>query len=258
MVRIDRAPLCHREGMAAEVRVLTWNLQGSKGLDVDAVGTVIGAAAPDVIVLQEVQRGQARRLAATVGATSTRWTFKHWPVVSRAEGLAVLSRHPCRATQAYVVRRAPPWSWRRRVALDADVDVDGLVCTVADVHLSPHGVPAVRAREIDIVLGRRRSRAPIVAGDLNDDPDGPAHASLVAAGWIDAWAARHGGGSGATNWTVGARIGRAPTQRLDYVFAPAGWTIVACDVVAAPIEDMAALSDHLPVVATVRPPDSPG
>ncbi len=62
--------------------------------------------------------------------------------------------------------------------------------------------------------------------------------------------------AGATNWTAGHRLGRPPTQRLDYVFAPPGWLVESCTVAvdATRLDDAAVLSDHLPVAATLRPP----
>ena len=75
------------------LRILTWNVQGGQGVDVDAVVSVVRAAAPEVVALQEVQRRQAAALAEALAMPARRWAWKHWPVVSRAEGLAVLTRH---------------------------------------------------------------------------------------------------------------------------------------------------------------------
>lgn len=224
-------------------------------MDVEAVVAIISAQAADVVALQEVQRAQARRLARRLAMTQYRWAFKHWPLVTRPEGMAIMTRHPAHAFRSYVVRRAPWWNWRRRVAVEADIDVDGYRCTVVCVHLSPHDAAARRSREIDVVLRRPRPRPTVVAGDFNDDPGGPARAALLASGCHDAWAERHGEADGATNWTIGARTGRPPTQRLDYVFVPAGWSVAECTVVDAPAGELDCLSDHLPVVAVVDPPD---
>ena len=236
------------------IRLLTWNLQGSKGVDVEAVVATISAQSADVVVLQEVQRVQARRLARRLALRHVRWTFKHWPVVSRAEGMAIMTKHPAAAFRSYVVGRAAWWSWRRRVALEADIDVDGHRRTVVCVHLSPHGAAVRRSREIEVVQRRSRWRVPVLAGDFNDEPSGPARAALLAGGWRDAWTDRHGAADGATNWTLGERAGRLPTQRLDYVFVPAQWSVAECRVIDAPLDALAKLSDHLPVLAVVDPP----
>jgi endonuclease/exonuclease/phosphatase family metal-dependent hydrolase len=247
------------------VRVLTWNVQGARGLDLARAAAVIRSVAPDVVALQEVQRRQASALAVALALPSRRWAFKHWPVVTRAEGLAVLSRHPM-ATAAFPLRRRPFWDWRRRIGLDASVAIGERCIGVLDVHLSPHDeADGLRRREAAIALARTgdRAPAPLIVGDLNDLPDRGAHTALVAGGWVDCWRAVHGddeSGTGATNWTSGPRLGRPPTQRLDYVLAPPGSHVLACDVVVEPgrLEELAELSDHLPLVAAVVLPDGTG
>ena len=58
LVRMDRdTTMC----------IVTWNLQGSVGVDIDGVADVVRRAAPDVVVLQEVGWLQARRLARRAG-----------------------------------------------------------------------------------------------------------------------------------------------------------------------------------------------
>ncbi len=259
------------------VRLLTWNVQGSAGVDVAAVAAVVGATGADVVALQEVQRRQAAALSAELSMGSTRWVFKHWPVVRRAEGLAVLSRHELLRTSTFVLRRRPFWDWRRRVGLTAVADVGGREVAVMNVHLSSRD-DARRTSEATAVLDRAVGRF-LVVGDLNDLPDRGAHAAFLAAGWVDCWRAVHGVGdedaaadragvgrdplsarsrtrsahTGATNWTGGPRAGRPPTQRLDYILAPPGSAVVACEVVADTDrrDHLAGLSDHLPVLATL-------
>lgn len=69
--------------------VVSWNLQGSQGIDVDGVADVLSGVRADVIVIQEIQRRQARRLATRLGITEFRWVFKHFPLNTWSEGLAV-------------------------------------------------------------------------------------------------------------------------------------------------------------------------
>ena len=40
--------------------IVTWNLQGSRGVDAEGMSGVLDAVRPDVIALQEVERSQAR------------------------------------------------------------------------------------------------------------------------------------------------------------------------------------------------------
>lgn len=252
--------------MPRVVRVLSWNLQGATGLDVAAVAGVVAAAAPDVFLVQEIQRGQCRRLADACGFTGRRWAFKHWPLVVAPEGLAVLSPEPVSSSTAFVLRPAWPWSWRRRIALEATVIVDTRPVRLINVHLSPHAAEERRSEEIDRVILRRGVVPPIVAGDFNDRPGAPALRQLMAAGWRDAWLDAHPGAAadthgtppevaeaGATNWTGGDRRGRPPTQRLDMIFVPPQWSVRTCAVIDEPLAELAELSDHLPLVAELEP-----
>jgi endonuclease/exonuclease/phosphatase family metal-dependent hydrolase len=238
------------------VRVLTWNVQGSAGLDVAAVARHIRACAPDAVALQEVQRRQAARLATALVMPGARWAFKHWPIVRRAEGLAVMTPHRLVAATAFRIRGGPPWTWRRRVGIDATFDTGAVVVRLLDVHLSPHDEDARRV-EARLLIERagRGIPAPLVVGDLNDEPRHGAHAELIGAGWIDAWQRAHGDATGATNWTPGHRRGRPPTQRLDYALAPSGSVVEDAVVLDDPLEQLGALSDHLPLIVTIRPPE---
>jgi len=243
------------------VRVMTWNLQGSHGVDIAAVAAVVRAAAPDVLALQEVQRRQVERLAGALAMPSRCWVLKHWPVVHRAEGLAVLTPHPLVEARRFVLRRSWIWGWRRRVGVDVTVRTGAGPVRVIDVHLSPHDHGAHRLREVRILLAHagRSPVPPVVVGDLNELPGGGALGALATAGWRDAWAAVHDD-DGATNWTGGRRGGRPPTQRIDYVLVPAGADVGSAVVIRGPhgdgvdhIDAMAELSDHLPLVVELRP-----
>ena len=244
------------------VRLVTWNLQGRLGVDVAAVAAVVAAVDPDIVALQEVQLRQAWALGAALAMPSRRWVFKHWPVVSRSEGLAVLTRHQLLGAVTFTLRRAPFWDWRRRVGIDAIVGMEQFTARLLVVHLSPHD-DGERRREAGVTLRRAADGSPpIITGDLNDLPGDGAHAAFVEAGWIDAWRAANpgdAGDAGSTNWTSGGRRGRPPTQRIDYVLAPPGSRVEHCCVLGdeARFDELAGLSDHLPLAATIRLPEAP-
>ena len=241
------------------LRVLTWNLQGSQGVDVAAVASIVRRAAPDVVALQEVQWRQARHLATALSVPSHRWVLKHWPIIHRAEGLAVMSPHRVAHVERFVLRRAWIWAWRRRVGIEVTVATDAGLVRIVDVHLSPHDHDVHRRREAAVLLDRARRQRPypIVVGDLNELPGDGAIDELLAAGWRDAWAEVRGGDDdGATNWTSGTRPGRPPTQRIDYVLVPPGSRVESAIVIrgAGDLDDtdaMGRLSDHLPLVVEV-------
>lgn len=249
--------------MNASVRVLTWNLQGSHGVDVGAVAGVLAEVAPDVIALQEVQRGQLRRLAAAVEARSSRWIFKNLSLPRPHEGLGLITRHRIVESRSLLLRRSPTLRWQRRVALVATIERTGgrgggAVLDLVNTHLSPHDEGPARRREVELIVAdaAARGRAPVIVGDLNDLPGDAAPAALAEHGWRDSWS----GDGGATNWTGGRRIGRPPTQRLDYVFVPSGWGVERAWVVAEPSRHdwFATLSDHLPLCVDLVPPEARG
>jgi endonuclease/exonuclease/phosphatase family metal-dependent hydrolase len=240
-------------------------LQGSRGVDTAAVAEVIRSTGADIVALQEVRKRQVGQLGSALGMDERWWVFKHWSVVGRPEGAAVLTPHRLLATSSVVLQRAPFWSWRRRVVAEATLSRDGERFAIVNVHLSPHDAIERRGGEAGVVIERAttNSPTPIICGDLNELASGSAHRTFVGAGWTDAWLAVHGDdaeSAGATNWTAGPRAGRAPTQRIDYVFAPPGWLVEGCIVAVDTdrFDDVAGLSDHLPVVATLRPPASGG
>jgi endonuclease/exonuclease/phosphatase family metal-dependent hydrolase len=242
---------------AADVNVMTWNVQGSSGLDIAGVADVVARAGPDVFVLQEIGWWQSWRLSRRL-RMRRRWAFKHfrWP---GPEGLAVLTPHQIVHSRHFVLRQERWTDWRRRIALRAEIARGDERIHVINVHLSPHDDGDGRRIEAGVVVdaARQLPRLPLIAGDCNDGPGGPGPADLAAAGWVDGWMLDHlVAVDGATNWTAGERRGRPPTQRLDYVFVPPGWRVVDAEVLASADRHdwFAERSDHLPLSVVARPP----
>jgi endonuclease/exonuclease/phosphatase family metal-dependent hydrolase len=254
--------------------VTTWNLQGSEGVDVDAVAAHVQARGSDLLLLQEVQRRQARRLLRALGARSLSWAFKHWSIRIPAEGMAVIGlTMPLRARTVALTQRFRWWTWRRRVAQVVALRLDGTGgrLALANLHLSPHADAAtIRERELALVLrlvvrlrpageGRRRRAdqgddlPAVVAGDLNM---GPATAGRLFAGhgMGDAWLLTHPEGSaGATMWAGVPRHGPA-NRRIDQVWLSSDISAVAAHVPVPGDEGwevFGRLSDHLPLTVTL-------
>ena len=251
--------------------LVTWNLKGSAGPDTAAVVAHLRAEGADVVVLQEVQWLQARRIARGLGARSRLWGFKHWPLRTWPEGMAIIGvTVRARGRTLALSHGWKLWSWRRRILQVATVTDDRRpddveTWTLVNVHLTPHGQIGLRAVETAMVLELVAVRVGpiVVAGDLNERPDGAIHGQLAAAGLRDGWDVHavptDTGGDGhdvepwPTNWR-GWRRGTTepPVRRFDYVYASAGVRMVDVRVPRVGDEGFArfpAISDHLPLTA---------
>ncbi len=234
-----------------EWRVTTWNLQGSHGLDRRFVIEHIREERPDVFVIQEVMRRQARALADGLAMDHV-WARKHTPVPGRSEGLAILTPHAVASWGSAVVTGAPPWSWRRRIVLRAQIVRGTDRLGVLNVHLSPHNAVERRQREFARIeahlrRGSDRDAIDLIAGDFNDDP------SVAAAAFDQSFGAHDiGAGAPATCWSPGDRTGRPPTYRVDGAI---GVGLVVGMGTSTPLTDLdrwAGVSDHLPVTVQTR------
>jgi endonuclease/exonuclease/phosphatase family metal-dependent hydrolase len=236
--------------------VVSWNLQGSAAPDLDAVAARLRDLGADVVALQEVQRAQLRELGRLGGFAHGRWSFKHWPLRAPSEGLGLLSQGAItRCTVQRLARPARFWSWRRRIAQHAEVAAGGAHLALVNVHLAAGvddaGAAGERIDQADRLLARRDPRA-VVAGDLNDTPGSAVLDRFAAAGLRDVWEQAHADRPHPpTNWRAGPRAA-PPVDRLDYVLVPNAVEVLDAHV-PADWERYAPLSDHLPVVAALRP-----
>jgi endonuclease/exonuclease/phosphatase family metal-dependent hydrolase len=238
-------------GEQAGLTVVSWNAQGSRGLNVALAADALHEFTPDIVLLQEIQRRQLGALRVALGTVDARWRFKHWPVRAPAEGLGLLARHPVGDARSQVLaHRWRFWDWRRRVAIHATLRVGDATVRVTDVHLGAGVTHDERARQARDLLDGAYG-ATVIAGDLNAEPGTPELAVFGVAGWTDAESRVRAAGVArpATNWAPGPRDA-APTQRLDYVLVR-DTTPVLEALVPADWARWAALSDHLPVVARI-------
>lgn len=234
--------------------VVTWNLRGSAEPPLGAVVDTVREIAPDVLVLQEVRRHQARRLARLLGWSRV-WRRKHHPYGPFAwwttEGMAILTPHAL--TEAASTSLTPgnsTWNYRHRVAVKALIRrADGSAYRVLDLHLASDADGAsarlVQARRALQWINAAGPAPVVIAGDFNDHADVEVVTTLCAGQRRDAWgaAADRSPGSGATCPTD------VPTQRLDHVLVPADATVVRAHVPAGG-HPWTTISDHLPLVVT--------
>jgi endonuclease/exonuclease/phosphatase family metal-dependent hydrolase len=222
------------------IRLLTWNIWKLFG-DPLAVHRVLRAAEPDVVCLQEAP---ALLWSTWQLAALARNTGLHLVAGGRtAAGNAMLCSSRLQVHQATALRFRPMNRWiQRRGAVLATVGLaDGPSIQVAGVHL---GLDPQERRAHVTELVRRLSaggRPAVVAGDLNELPGGPSWQALAAVATDPAPEA------GAT-FTV-AR----PRRRIDVVLTGPGIETVEYGRWQSDLRDAALASDHLPVLALLRP-----
>jgi endonuclease/exonuclease/phosphatase family metal-dependent hydrolase len=214
-----------------------------------AVAAVLSRLDADVLLLQEVENlPLAQALASAAGYGAARLVDGFDP---RGIDVAVLSRLPVDDYVSHLGELGPDGRplWSRDCV---EASVGGLV--VVGTHLvslvtDPDGdrrhAQAARTREIADAAAAAGVLV-VAGGDLNDHPDGYALQPLLADGsWVDALAAFGLGEA----WTW---VGGGGGSRLDYLLVPAAeaWRVTAVEVVDGP--DVAAASDHRPVVVELR------
>jgi endonuclease/exonuclease/phosphatase family metal-dependent hydrolase len=140
------------------------------------------------------------------------------------------------------VLRQPLFQPRRGIAW-AQVRIDGRLVGVVSCHLSLDRDR--RPREVRRVLAITKSlRGPVVvAGDLNEGPDGPSWRTLRDAGFVD---------HGSRDWlTFPADV---PEKRIDALLVRGVAKVVSHGDPGVPEELLAAGSDHRPVLAVLDLP----
>ncbi|GAA1476200.1 endonuclease/exonuclease/phosphatase family protein [Nocardioides aestuarii] len=211
--------------------------RGEPGLD--RIAREIRAWAPDVVVLNEVDRGRGRSGGVAQARVLGQRTGMHAAYGPNRRygggwsGNAVLSRLP-------VVRsgnRALPFveGTIPRGLLRVTVDLDGVPVDVFATHFE-NSSPAARRRQAREVA-RTVSRSPrpfVLGGDLNASPGGVALQVLDRAGVVDAWT-QVGRGDG---FTVPAW---APRKRIDYLLSDERLLPRRSEVLLSQV------SDHRPV-----------
>jgi endonuclease/exonuclease/phosphatase family metal-dependent hydrolase len=221
------------------VSVMTYNIYrgGRKG---SPLNDVVRRSAPDVLLVNEspkwpfTWKRQCRRLAQAWGmkvVTGGRPAGSN--MITVAPGIAVKS-------SGSEVLRQPSFQPRRGIAW-AQLRVEGQLIGVVSCHLSL--VRARRLREVERVLEVAcRLRGPVVvAGDLNERPDGPCWERLRRAGFVD---------HGSKAWLTFPA--EHPERRIDALLVRGPATVVHHGDAGLPDELMATASDHRPVLAVLE------
>jgi vancomycin resistance protein VanJ len=209
-----------------EVTVLAFNLGPGQGRPEEVVDAIAGAGA-DIVAVEELTPEVGQRLREKLGA------LYRFTVLEPAESdTGLLSRYPIVSQE-----RFRPAGFGRQ-ALEAAVDVRGVLTQVIVVHPQPPGlIWSRRARSVPVGVrdaqlaeqiadvARRAGALPepvLVLGDFNMSDQGQAYASM-AARFGDAF--REAGFGFGFTFPDGLQLGRyrtRPVLRIDYVFHSPG------------------------------------
>ena len=227
--------------MPTELRVLTYNVRSLRD-DAQAVSTVIRSCEPDVVCVQEAPRflrwrskcASLARESGLVVATGGR----------TAAAMLLLVSLRVRVVEAHDVLLTRKRGLHQRGLALATLSLGDSQFAIGSIHLDLDA--AERRRHVDeIVLRTSLSKAPVIlAGDINETPDGPAWQAL-AQRYCDAYAV-------APTWGEYTYSAMNPVRRIDGIFVDPAITVVSCGVPDVPGIERA--SDHRPVLAVLRLP----
>jgi len=204
--------------------------------DYERLAKVINDLNPDVVALQEVDRGTLRASGIDQPAlleelTGMKAVFSHALIYEGGEyGEALLSRWPFDQVRPYHLPFEPHQEPRTALAARIQPDNGLPEFILVGTHLDHTNEETRREQteRLNRVLPAEDGPPILLAGDLNALPDSPPMRELLDERWVDVI---------------------APQSRIDYVLARTGdpWRVE--DVI---IVDEQVVSDHLPVLAILE------
>ncbi len=211
------------------MRVVSWNVRSLRD-DSAGVAAVLRDLRPDIALVQEAPRLLGSRCANA--RLARRAGLVRVVGGASAAGNLLLVSASVRVLSSQAVRLPKHPGLHRRGAVRASLEVDGHRLTVLGTHLDLEAV----ARLASAAQLRGLGPVDVVAGDLNEQPGGPAWRAL-SDGLVD----------------VAAACGptfplSAPRRRIDAVFVAASFEVTAVEVPRVP-----PVTDHLPVVVDLHP-----
>lgn len=238
------------------IRVMTWNIHHAEGtdrtIDVDRIARVILSEKPDIVALQEVDRGVERSKKIdiiTALADRTDMTYAVGKTIDYQGGdygNAFLTRFPIleeRNLHYKMLREG-----EQRGLLQLVLDVRGEEIVIANTHLDSRSDDSARVpsiEELKLTLSGYSPRPVIVCGDMNDGPNSRVMTQLKK-DYVDSWE-QAGSGEGLTFPSD------EPRKRIDYIFilknsnpASASAAVQLRPVSARVLQSSA--SDHLPLL----------
>lgn len=236
---------------AQPVRVLTFNIHHAEGddarVDLDRIARVVLSVTPDVVCLQEVDRGLPRTQKLDFPALLSeklkmRSVFEPNYLFDGGEyGNAVFTNLPIKASRNHKLPGPP--GIEPRGCLEVTLDVAGKPLTILNTHLGLK--PEERAEQVTVILAFLPMGNVLLAGDLNEIPTGKPIAPLLAR-LSDTFAVAAATGPANTYSTT------VLNRRIDYCLVTAGIRVVESRI----LNDIeaAAASDHLPYLTVIELP----
>jgi endonuclease/exonuclease/phosphatase family metal-dependent hydrolase len=232
------------------LRIMTYNIQVGVGLDkkldLPRVAAVINGQHPDLVGLQEVDRGVTRtqridEIAELAKLTRMDYAFAfnlHYQ--GGQYGVAILSRLPIRATDHRLYKNTR--EAERRGFIRAEVNVNGRVLNFVTTHLDYQYDDGRLFEAQQLLSALKDVKGPlIVVGDFNDNPAGRAY-QLMRYQFDDAWIQSRGTDLGFSYPTD------KPAKRIDYIFIRSTDRVRSKHAWIVSTE----ASDHIPVVADLE------
>jgi endonuclease/exonuclease/phosphatase family metal-dependent hydrolase len=247
------SPIVHSSsaGLAKKtLRVMTYNIHVGVGmdkkLDLQRIADVINREHPDLVGLQEVDRGVKRtetrdEIAELAKMTNMQFAFAHNLDFQGGQyGVGILSRFPIGAIdhRKFENRREA----ERRGMIRTEVIFEGRTINFVTTHLD-YQFDDGRLFEAEQLLAFLHDvKGPlIVVGDFNDEPSGKTY-KLMSQSFDDAWIRSRAKGTGLTY------PADMPVKRIDYVFTRQSDRVKAKK--AWVVNTLA--SDHLPLVVDLE------
>jgi endonuclease/exonuclease/phosphatase family metal-dependent hydrolase len=234
----------------AKLRVMTYNIHVGVGmdkkLDLQRIADVINQEHPDLVGLQEVDRGVKRtegldEIAELARMTKMEYAFAHNLDYQGGQyGVAILSRFTILKVdhRKYENKREA----ERRGMIRIEVKVNNRTLSFATTHLD-YQYEDGRVFETEQLLEFLKDQTGplIVVGDFNEEPKGDAY-KLMMPKFADAWLRSHAEGDGLSY------PADKPAKRIDYIFyrvnddvrAKRAWVVST------------RASDHIPVMAELE------
>ena len=234
------------------LRVLSYNIHHGEGmdgkLDLERIAEVINAVEPDLVALQEVDKGVERtncvdQPAVLAELTGMHVVFEKNIIYQGGEyGNAVLSRMPVKRYTNHKLPQLTPDE--QRGMLEVHVEHKGRPIVFYATHFDYHGDDNERLASADMLrdlIQEQETKTILVAGDLNTRPDSTVM-EKVTAFLVDTYIPA----PGSSGYTYPADT---PDRRIDYILHTPDAGLQATE---SRVIDEAVASDHRPLLTVFK------